>query len=184
MSGQTSVVRLPEETPEAVAGFLTLVYTGHISSTAYVEELWAQGDRFSSPVFMNEVMHPIFAIYGQHDRWLSARGTDIAYSQTAPGSKLRNFIREYVDCHGPLCPRAITDEEILNEDGAYGRDWRTFIEGGGELVSYMALAHGARYKKATGDYTPSLVHLDQGEDMVDETSRGINDFIQGKMRAR
>ncbi|KAH9222775.1 hypothetical protein DL95DRAFT_401789 [Leptodontidium sp. 2 PMI_412] len=181
---QTNIIRLPNETPEAIAGFLTWTYTGHIESSTSAEELWALGDRLLSPLFMNEVMRLIFAIYGRHEHWLCARGADHAFNETAPGSKLRKFVCDYIDYHGPLCPQAIRDDD--NEDGLYERDWRALIEKGGELVSYMALGNGAKYKPVDwpqDGFYPTLTNLKQGEYMLDVKTRDIEDFILGKMRA-
>ncbi|KAL2074397.1 hypothetical protein VTL71DRAFT_8175 [Oculimacula yallundae] len=183
---KTNIVRLPEETPEAVAGFLTWACSGHIESPTCPEELWALGERLRSPKFMDEVMHLIFAVYGRYERWLSARGAEVACDQTMPESKLRKYVFRNVSLHGPLCKAAIKDEFSFKKEGIFERGWLTSIKGGGELVSHMALGRGARKPRAEAE---NGIQLCFGPDMQDKYLVGVvsvkvEDFIQGKLGAR
>ncbi|KAK0124524.1 hypothetical protein ONS95_009473 [Cadophora gregata] len=181
---QTNIIPLPEENPNVVAGFLTWAYTGHIESSSTAEELWVFGDRIASPRFMNEAMHLIFAIYGRHERWLSAKGAFVAYNHSAPISKLRSFVENYVDIHGPLCEEAINSEAFHLGNHEYERDWQALIEEGGKLTVDIALGNGVRHQGFAWDEdcVPPRLGFEQWVYMVRVTTRVVEDFIQGKMR--
>jgi len=67
-------------------------------------------------------MHLALSTYHIKERWLSARGADIALKQTPSGSKLRKFVQKYLNAHGPPCAKALKDEVEFYKNTAYERD--------------------------------------------------------------
>ncbi|KAL2074398.1 hypothetical protein VTL71DRAFT_8176 [Oculimacula yallundae] len=182
--GQSSLIRLPEETPARIAAFLAWAYSGHIETSVCAFELWILGDRLGCPLISNEAMHLVFSTYGRDTRYIGARAADLAYNHTPSDSKLRRFVHDYVEVHGPLCKAAIQYESEYN-NLTYEQDWRTLVEGGGDLVVHITLGNGirneiyGRFDNGEQPYRPEY----QDNYLVDEPMKDVEKFIVAKMRA-
>ena len=133
-------IKLRDELFELMSIWVAWLYTGRIPPACKLspEVLWILGARLESPAFRNEAMLGMFSRYSQlnHDDEYGYRYDDLTpdmadyiYENTTKGSKLRNFVVEWVLLVGPLGKRGSEME---------GK-WRRLIRRKGELVADVAL---------------------------------------------
>ncbi|KAI9050172.1 hypothetical protein LZ554_006313 [Drepanopeziza brunnea f. sp. 'monogermtubi'] len=184
-------VKLSLERPEAIAVFLTWLYSGQLECDISGEELWALGDRLRSPLFCNEVMassladqlsptqqHLLYAAYAHRDNWMTAQSASVAFAQ-APGSLLYEFVCDYLRIQGPLCAAALLchDEHGTTRE-LYEGDWDRLIAGGGDLVLFVAKHDGFVYD--SGPELPQYATDNKQEHyLLDEHHRSVDAFLEG-----
>lgn len=168
---------------ESIKAYVKWTYTGYIDSYLSPIDLWKFGDLLGSARFKNEVMHLMFATYCED--YLTAAEISIAYKKTAPGSKLRRFITDYVVTSDVfnvnLGGITTADQEGL---GTASRDWMKLVHNGGEFVVDVVLKGGFG-QKTTPEEETAVWWSRHKEYLEDESALGsIDGLIAEKVRAR
>jgi hypothetical protein len=149
-----SILPLPADEEQHVRAFVQWTYTGGVfesfpqsgsdavdfisdPTNAVLEKLWIFADRILAPKFANDIMRLIMMKY--YGETVSPATTELVWGETLPGSKLREFVTQFIQANGPLpC-----SEESLQE-------WVTLLAKGGDLVAENMIAGG--FHNCTEDY--------------------------------
>lgn len=169
------------ELPEAVAIFVSWVYTNRINNLCDIapEALWVLGDRLRSPGFMNEAMRHMFAKYQEeiNRQSLKAEMADYVYENTTSVSKLRKFIVELI-IYTPLGTNTELLEGDLREPDL--QNWKELIRRKGDIVVDVAL-RGSFFQIGYG--TPPYDQASQHLYLEAVTTRPVEDFLERKPRS-
>ncbi|TVY51808.1 hypothetical protein LCER1_G006825 [Lachnellula cervina] len=175
-SSESGEIRMEEEQPEAIAAFVSWLYTGRISSTCTVAPaaLWVLGDKLRSPGFTNEAMHFLFRIYYQ-GTFITAETAGFSYDNTTSGSKLRLFIKDVILNEGPLSK----ETELCSDDI---ESWRALIRQGGDLLVDISFEGSFNNFICDDDQRMAWYYQNHHKYLEPITTRPIEDFLQGKPR--
>ena len=109
--------------------------------------LWVLGDRFRSPLFINEVIYSLFDKFYVQE-YLTTQEIEFVYSHTSETSKLssRKFAKQLNMIHAPLSENA-----LKKNNPPYEADWHFLIRQGGNLVLDL-VKHGCLLTKDEGTH--------------------------------